>query len=657
MPEMTDSIGRSERRFSKIALFALLLTGPSVAEPVGTLQKGHTQDIIQVLWSDDSTRLLSYSAGDSEIRVWDVPNARMLWRTKTDPPENSVAGAPAPTSFAWAPNGVSIAVGWSTGLVQLRNARNGDLMAKGRVKGEITAVAFSLTSDELAVALEAKHGSGKVEVFATTASFRPIRTYRAIGRIVSFQFSDDGISASAGTMEGIWLRWSGRSDTPEQKKLSMCSAMPDSEGGIATVAYGLRTHRAAVRCGTSTRVVDLDTGSVALSRPSETYEKAVRFSSDGNDLAIEGSDEIAVVNLSTKAEHLIKSRSRTGTTFDLSRDGSLLAEGGSYGDPGVFITSVGNSASLPALRGHPGIVYDLACSPDFTSCAAAGGDGKLYLLDPRIGSQIAALGGHQLPVKSVRYDPSGRLLISGDEDGTATIWQVHSGVELHRLGLLSAGAELVAISPRGDHIATLGGISDNEIHIWAAGDGALIRSLGVADMCGLPPSLEPCSVKPRSIEFISQGTVLANGGNGRIYLVDIETGHVERIAVDVHLGPVIAIASTLGIIGGERQPALVFDLTSRRVRRTLGKESQYSTALAISADGTLAATGSIIGRIVVWDISTGRILRQYRCSREIQGLAFSPDGRTLLAGGADQTVRAWDLSHDQMLFDLLVGEQ
>jgi WD40 repeat protein len=119
----------------------------------------------------------------------------------------------------------------------------------------------------------------------------------------------------------------------------------------------------------------------------------------------------------------------------------------------------------------------------------------------------------------------------------------------------------------------------------------------------------------------------------------------------------MAVMSSLAIIGGEREPALILDLASKRVKRTLGKESEYSTALAISADGTLAATGSITGRVVVWNLSTGGILRQYHCSREVQGLAFSHDGRTLLAGGADQTVRALDSSGDQVFFDLLSGKQ
>jgi WD40 repeat protein len=403
--------------------------------------------------------------------------------------------------------------------------------------------------------------------------------------------------------------------------------------------------------------VDLQTGSAILSRPSEPYETAVRFSPNGEVLALEASDEVVVVNLSSKAERVIKSRSRTRTTFDLNRDGTLLAEGGSYGDPAVFITSVTNSGSPIVLRGHPGIVYALACSPDFTSCAAAGGDGQMHLIDPRRGSQIAALGSHQRAMKSVHYDGSGRLLISGNEDGTANIWEVRSGSELHRLGSPSAGAETVAISAGGDRVATLGGIADNEIHIWGAADGTLIRSLQVSDTCGPPPNPGPCTVKPSSIEFISQSTLLANGGNGRIYTVDIDTGHVDRGEVGVGLRPLMAVMSSLAIIGGEREPALILDLASKRVKRTLGKESEYSTALAISADGTLAATGSITGRVVVWNLSTGGILRQYHCSREVQGLAFSHDGRTLLAGGADQTVRALDSSGDQVFFDLLSGKQ
>ena len=67
-------------------------------------------------------------------------------------------------------------------------------------------------------------------------------------------------------------------------------------------------------------------------------------------------------------------------------------------------------------------------------------------------------------------------------------------------------------------------------------------------------------------------------------------------------------------------------------------------ALAISSDGILVAQAGVDARICVSDIAT----RTLRCtfvghSGEVLSLSFSPDNNRLISGGADGTVRIWDI--------------
>ncbi len=53
---------------------------------------------------------------------------------------------------------------------------------------------------------------------------------------------------------------------------------------------------------------------------------------------------------------------------------------------------------------------------------------------------------------------------------------------------------------------------------------------------------------------------------------------------------------------------------------------------ALSPNGSLLALGSA-NEVVVWDLQTGREVRQLEHGAEVRSVSFSPDGRLLASGG------------------------
>jgi WD40 repeat protein len=65
--------------------------------------------------------------------------------------------------------------------------------------------------------------------------------------------------------------------------------------------------------------------------------------------------------------------------------------------------------------------------------------------------------------------------------------------------------------------------------------------------------------------------------------------------------------------------------------------------VAFSPDGRLALAGGEDGIARLWDVQTGQLVRQCKGHQgAIQSVAFSLDGRRILTGGKDKTARVWD---------------
>ena len=66
-------------------------------------------------------------------------------------------------------------------------------------------------------------------------------------------------------------------------------------------------------------------------------------------------------------------------------------------------------------------------------------------------------------------------------------------------------------------------------------------------------------------------------------------------------------------------------------------------ALALSPDGRFLVSGSEDTTLKIWDTATGNVLRTLSGhDQSVLAAAISPDGRQIASGGADATVRVWN---------------
>jgi WD40 repeat protein len=93
---------------------------------------------------------------------------------------------------------------------------------------------------------------------------------------------------------------------------------------------------------------------------------------------------------------------------------------------------------------------------------------------------------------------------------------------------------------------------------------------------------------------------------------------------------------TLAAGGGSVE---LWDVKSGASRRLSPRGKGPLRALAFSPDGTTLA--AVNDAVTVWDIATGREIATFPGAAP---LAFTPDGKTLIAGSRTNGVTLWDLS-------------
>jgi WD40 repeat protein len=520
------------------------------------------------------------TAGQDGVRVWDAATGRQV--------RYLACANGSPLALAYSPDGGRLAIGYSDGAVQLRDASTGEVLRtlnapKNAHKKAVASVVFSPDGTRLASSDGANDGAGAGAKIWDAATGKELLTITADGhRVLHLSFSPDG-TRLAGLVQGktelarIWDATTGkgvRTITGDNDRVWFVAFQPHGKW----LATGTGSHQSAVE------VQDAETGNALWKAP-------------------------------------------VGWGFSLaySADGKLLAAGNSAG--GVIVWDAGTGKELHKLQTYGTAAVGLAFSPDGRQLARAGDAGEVTLWDLTTGKEILPRGGHPGDVSAVTVSPDGRRIYSAGSDGRVRAWDVATGREEaaldYHVNLFS-----LAVSPDGGRLAA--GLNAN-LRVWNAHTGTELYTI----------QGEPGNV--RGLAFSPDGRQLASPAEGEVRLRDAATGKAGFSLKGSNAPFCIAFSpdGKLAAAGCENGTVLVWDVaTGLEVHRWTANNGV--SQLSFSPDGKLLLVSGGFVAPELWDVATGKQVRKLQPMTVPGRALFCNQGRAVVGCDGRSDIYVWD---------------
>ncbi|MBD3884082.1 protein kinase [Phormidium tenue FACHB-886] len=349
-----------------------------------------------------------------------------------------------------------------------------------------------------------------------------------------------------------------------------------------------------------------------------------------------------------------------------SADRRYLLSGGE--DAAVKLWDAITGKCLQTLREHHRPVFAVAFGDTGRYALSASEDQTIKLWDISLGQVVQTFQGHHLLVAAA-YAPSGQFVLAGDTP--MKLWDVSTGQVVQTFD--DPGVQAIAFSPDSRYVFSGG--KDGRLRMWEVSTGRCLHSFVPHEA-----SIQAIAVSPDGRYALS-----TDGNSLRLWAIQGAVPDPAPLQLSQITAPVVLLGdrryeqevaqAQAALMRGEAAAAAQHLRTARSQsgyqqgmeavqvwmslyaylprpalrgiwqQATLERHTAAVLAVAVSSDGRSILSGSVDLSLKRWDLATERCILSLKAHKgAVEAIAFHPEGTQVLSGSADQTIALWDVN-------------
>lgn len=289
---------------------------------------------------------------------------------------------------------------------------------------------------------------------------------------------------------------------------------------------------------------------------------------------------------------------------------------------------------VQTYTGHDGTINTLSFTEDQQTILSGSSDQTAILWDRSSGRLIQRFEVPNSSVQAAIIAADASFVVTGSHDGFGRIWNVNKDATLylgHQIPI-----EGLSISSDGQFLLTFG-------HLYNGRENVMRREIKIWDQ-ELGSELHAFSDKQMGQFFHHSNHYLTIQTDGLVEEWDEQHQIARSFQANAAISMTISHDDNWLLIGTERGDAILYDISlGQRAQEPFSRSSSRVNTVAFSPDDRFFVAGASdnIGASL-WNIEDRTFTPLAGHSHRVMVAEFSRDGRILITGSWDTTVRVWD---------------